>query len=180
MATPEQYLASPKWVDKMTKNFTVLDRNKNGYLSQEDYLAWVDTLNEVLKPDPKDLEQLRDGYVKLAAALGAKPGVQLTKDQYLRGAAEFAANQEESRKLLAEMEKANFAVMDTNKDGTISLEEYTKICEASKMGAEVAKFTFDAIDKNHDGKVQLKELYAMGDRFWFDRDENVLEGISVS
>ena len=164
----------------MKANFTVLDRNKNGFLALEDWMAWVDTLNKVLKPDPQDLEKLRDGYVKLASALGAKPGVQLTQDQYLKGAAEFASNQEESRKLLAETEKATLVIMDTNKDGTISLEEYTKICEASKMGAEVAKFTFDAIDKNHNGKVELKELSAMGDRFWFARDENDFEGLSVS
>ena len=176
--TAEQYLASPKWVQKMKLNFTVLDRNKNGYLSQEDYMAWVETLKKVLNPNPQDVENLRAGYVKLASALGAKPGVQLTEEQFLKGSAEFAGNREESRKLLDEIGKATYAVMDTNKDGKLSLEEYTKVCEASNMKAEFAKFMFDKIDKNHDGKVEVKELIAMGDKFWFDLD-NEYEGATV-
>lgn len=170
MPTPQEYLASPKWVEKMKQSFTILDRNKNGYLSQEDWTVLVDTLKKLVKMGPGEEEKLREVYVKYAAALGAKPGVRLDVDDYLQSVAKFASNQEESRKLLAEVNKASFAVIDTNDDGTISLVEYTKICEASNMTADIAKATFDAIDKNHNGKVELKELAALDDKFWFSLD----------
>lgn len=170
MPTPQEYLASPKWVEKMKQSFTILDRNKNGYLSQEDWTVLVDTLKKLVKMGPGEEEKLREAYVKYASALGAKPGVRLDVDDYLQSVAKFASNQEESRKLLAEVNKASFAVIDTNDDGTISLVEYTKICEASNMTADIAKATFDAIDKNHNGKVELKELAALDDKFWFSLD----------
>ena len=64
--------------------------------------------------------------------------------------------------------------MDMNKDGIISLEEYTKLCEACNMTAEVAKMMFDMIDKNHDGKLELKEVLAITNKFWFDRNDVML------
>ena len=181
MATTDDYLKSPKWVEKLKQNFTILDRNKNGYLSQEDYMAWVETLKKVLNPDPQNVERLREGYVKLAAALGAGPGAQLTQEQYLKATAEFVANcNEERRKLLDDLWEATYVVMDTNKDGKISLEEYTKVCVANNQTAEVAEFVFKAIDKNHNGTVELKELIASHERFLFDRGDNQFEGLSVS
>ena len=57
----------------------------------------------------------REGHMKLAAALGAGPGAQLTQEQYLKAMAEFVANcYEERRKLLDDLWEATYAVMDTN------------------------------------------------------------------
>ena len=132
MATADDYLKSPKWVEKFKRHFTMIDRNKNGYLSMEDYMAWPDTLKKVLSPDPQDVERLRQEYVKLATALGAKPGAQLTQEQFLKATAEFLAQltqeqflkataeflancNEERRKILDDMSEATYAVME-NKD----------------------------------------------------------------
>ena len=110
--------------------------------------------------------------MKLAAALGAGPGAQLTQEQYLKAMAEFVANcNEERRKFIRLVGSQAYAVMDTNKDGKISLEEYTKVCVANKQTAEVAEFVFKAIDKNHNGTVELKELIASYERFLFDHGQ---------
>ena len=181
MATADDYLKSPKWVEKFKRHFTMIDRNKNGYLSMEDYMAWPDTLKKVLSPDPQDVERLRQEYVKLATALGAKPGAQLTQEQFLKATAEFLANcNEERRKILDDMSEATYAVMDTNKDGKLSLEEYSKVCVAQGQTAELAEFVFKGIDKNHNGTIELKELLAWQDKFLFDRGDDQLEGLSVN
>ena len=133
-------------------------------------MLWVDAL-KTMNPDPQDIEKLRASSLKLAAALGAKPGVQLSQEEFLKGAAEFAANKE-SRKLLDEMGEAYYAVMDINKDGKLTLEEYTKVAEASNMPAESVKFYFDAMDKNHNGKIEVMEVVAMGHKFWFELEGN--------
>ena len=94
-------------------------------------MAWAETLKKVLNPDPQNVERLREGHMKLAAALGAGPGAQLTQEQYLKAMAEFVANcNEERHKLIDDLWEATCAVMDANKNGKISLEEYTKVCVA--------------------------------------------------
>ena len=52
-----------------------------------------------------------------------------------------------------------FDVLDTNRDGTISLVEYTKLFQSCNIpDPEIAKAVFDSIDADHDGKIQIKEL----------------------
>ena len=167
MATAQDYLGNTKWVEKMKQGFTFHDRNKNGYLSEGEFLLWVDNLKQALNPDPQDVERLRASCLKLSAVLGAKPGGKLSQDEFLKGAAEFAANKE-SHKVLDEMEEAYYAVMDINKDGKLSLEEYIKVGEAGKMSAEMAKVKFDTMDKNHNGKIDVKDVIAIGHKFWFE------------
>ena len=54
-------------------------------------MAWVEAFKQVFKPDPQDQDRLRDEYMKLSIELGAKPGVQLSEEQFLKGSAAFVA-----------------------------------------------------------------------------------------
>ena len=63
------------------EHFTVLDRNKNGFLSQEDWTLWVDNLKKIIMMKPDEEKKLRDIHVKFASLLGATgPGVQVKQD----------------------------------------------------------------------------------------------------
>ena len=79
----------------------------------------------------------------------------------------FASKEEENRPFVVELNKAWFEVLDTNDDGTINLEEYTKCIQASNFPPEAAKALFDAIDKNNNGKIETKELISKHVNFWF-------------
>ena len=168
MPTAAEFLANEKWVQKMRQHFTVLDRNKNGFLSQEDWTSWVDNLSKIIKMGAKEEARLREVHVKFAAKLGATgPGVQVSVDQFVAAVADFSSKREENSAFLTEVNQAWFDVVDTNDDGTISLAEYTKILQACNMSAEVAEMIFKAVDKNNNGKAEFKELAAMGEKFWF-------------
>jgi Ca2+-binding EF-hand superfamily protein len=172
--TAAQLLANEKWCKKMQDYFVVLDRNKNGSLSQEDWAIMLEDHKKVAMMSADEEAKLRDVHLRLAAKLGATgPGVQVSRDQFLKAAAEFSSKKEENTPLVIEVNQAWFNAVDTNDDGTICLEEYTKILQASNMSAEVAKAVFDAIDTNNNGKIEVDELLAMSKNFWFSVDNVV-------
>lgn len=73
----------------------------------------------------------------------------------MKAAAEFAANENESRACLNEAIDAIFDVLDTDKDGLIDLEEYTKLLQSCNVtGPKIAQAAFDSLDANHDGKIE--------------------------
>lgn len=67
-----------------------------------------------------------------------------------------------------------FNVLDTNKDGTLSLEEYTKLLQSCNItDPEIAKAVFNGVDINNDGKIEIMELYEVSDKFWFTLDPHI-------
>lgn len=171
MATEQKYLENENWIKKMKQQFDGFDKNKNGFLSQDDWIAWVNNLKTVLKVSDEKVKEIRELHLRYASLLGAvRPGVQVTQDEFIKAAAKFAANEKESKALLAEMNRAMFDVLDTNKDGTVSLTEYSKLLESQGMDPGVAKTVFDSVDANHNGKIEVKELFALSEKFWFTCD----------
>ena len=171
MPTEQEFLGNKEWVKKIKEHFTYLDTNKNGFLSVEDWILMVDTLTAILGMAEEKVTPVREVHIKLAARLGAKSGVQLTKEEFVKSAARFAENEDESRACLKEVTDALFDVLDTNRDGTLSLVEYTKLLQSCNIeDPEIAKAVFDSVDANHDGKIQIEELYEVSDKFWFTLD----------
>ena len=112
--------------------------------------------------------KLREVHTKFGAKLGVTgPGTALTVDEFMKSAADFSSKKEENSDFLTEVNQAWLDVVDTNKDGTISLSEYTKILEARNVTADVAKMVFDSIDANNNGKIELEELLGVSRKFWF-------------
>ena len=171
MPTEQEFLGNKEWVKKIKEHFTYLDTNKNGLLSVEDWILMVDNLKAILGMAEEKFKLVREAHINLASRLGAKPGVQLTQEEFVQTAAKFAANEDESRACLKEVTHVLFDVLDTNKDGTISLVEYTKLLQSCNIpDPEIAKAVFDSIDADHDGKIQIKELYDLSKKFWFTLD----------
>ena len=171
MPTEQEFLGNKEWVKKIKEHFIYLDINKNGFLSQEDWILMVDNLKVILGMAEEKLKTVREVHIKLASLLGAKPGVQLTEEEFVKTAAKFAANEKESRASLKEVTNALFDVLDTNKDGILSLDEYTKLLQSCNItDPEIAKAVFNSIDANHDEKIEIKELYELSDKFWFTLD----------
>ena len=171
MPTEQEFLKNKEWMKKIKEHFTYLDTNKNGFLSQEDWILMVDNLKAILGMEEEKFKTVKEVHIKLASRLGATPGVQLTPEEFIKTAAKFAANEYESRACLKEVTDALFDVLDTNRNGTISLTEYTKLLQSCNIAdPEIAKAVFDSMDPNHDGKIQITELYDLSDKFWFTLD----------
>ena len=168
MPTEQEFLGSKEWVKKIKEHFIYLDINKNGFVSQEDWTLMVDNLRAILGMAEEELKTVREAHIKLASRLGAKPGVELTEEEFVKSAAKFAANEKDSRACLKEVTDALFEVLDTNKDGSLRLEEYTQLLQSCNIAdPEIAKAVFNSVDLNRDGKIEVTELYEVSDRFWF-------------
>ena len=171
MPTEQEFLENREWVMKIKEHFTYLDTNKNGFLSVKDWILMVDNLKAILGMAEEKFKTVREGHIKLASRLGAKPGVQLTEEDFVKTAAKFAANEDESRACLKEVSDALFDVLDTNRDGTISLVEYTKLLQSCNVeDPEIAKAVFSSVDTDRDGKIQIQEFYDVSEKFWFTLD----------
>lgn len=168
----EKFLASETWVKKIKKGFLRLDVNKNGYVSLENYTLWVDNIEKEHNQDPEMIARLREVQTNFAGAYGLKPGVQFTQDQFVKAiaglaASESARKQNGERLLMFDLIDAWYDVVDSNHDGTITLDEYKKIFRARNLSDEAAEAVFRCVDQNHNGKLKRSELNDQQFKFWF-------------
>ena len=96
----------------------------------------------------------------------------VSKDDWLKKVAEMAATDQERIKrgeepLLARTTGTFFDVMDTNKDGFVTLEDFKLGYGAIGWDAAGAEQTFKAVDKNNTGKVGRKDMIESAHEFWY-------------
>ena len=170
---------SQRWVKRMRDIFEHLDFNKNGYLSVEDWTIWIDNIQRDINPDPALVEILRQKMTEYCAGIGLTPGVQLTQDEFVEKFANFAAAEKArhdrgEQPLLFKLNEAWYDVVDINRNGSLSLEEYSKVMSACNFAASSA---FMVLDKNRDGRVERSELNEQQYKFWFSVEDAHLEGM---
>ena len=143
-------------------------------------MMWITNLKkEVVDADPDLVEKLRQSTVVYwEAACGLKPGVQLTKDEFIDRMSKFCSSEAtKQHPLVFDYLEALYNVTDTNHDGFLSLEEYQKMLKASNFDASAAKIAFDMIDENHDGKLSREEMKKHVVGFWFNADDKETAGM---
>jgi Ca2+-binding EF-hand superfamily protein len=177
------YKDSPVWVKRMEEYFVQSDLNKDGYLSIEDFKMWSDNLEREVEADASILQKARKATLEYwEAACGLKPGVQLTKEQFIENMSKHSATEKAKfddgiTPLAFPYLDALFDAVDTNRDGYLQLDEYKKMMKASNFGAGTAKIVFDIIDANHDGKLSREELKSYNVKFWFTPDDPEAAGL---
>ena len=176
------YKNSPKWVKRMEEFFDQSDLNRNGTLSIEDFYLWIENLEKELKPDPALFEILREQSDIYWGSVGLKPGVHLTKQEFIDGMAEIAGDERAAydrgeKTPASQYSNAVFDVTDTNHDGFIQLSEYQKMMRASNFDANTAEYAFKLIDANHDGKLSRQELLDYNSKFWSSPDDPKAAGL---
>jgi Ca2+-binding EF-hand superfamily protein len=124
------YKNNPAWVKRAEEFFVQSDVNKNGYLSIEDFKMWSDNLEREVKADASLHQKTRKATLDYwEESSGLKPGVQLTKDQFIENMSKNAVAEKakldngETPRLCFCLD-AMFDVVDTNRDGYLQLDEY--------------------------------------------------------
>jgi Ca2+-binding EF-hand superfamily protein len=177
------YKDSPVWVKRMEEFFVQSDLNKDGYLLIEDFEMWSDNIEREVKPEASLLKKLHEATPEYwEAACGLKPGVQLTKDQFIENMSKFSAAEKArfddgKTPLVYPYLDASFDAVDINRDGYLQLDEYKKFMKASNFDAGTAKNVFDIIDTNHDGKLSREELKSYYVKFWFTPNDPEAAGM---
>ena len=179
----DAYKSSPAWVKRMEEFFVQSDLNHDGYLSIEDFDIWSDNLErEASEADPVLLQKARKATRELWESAGLKPGVFLTKEQFVDNMAkvsisEVAKHREGKESLFFNFIETVFDVVDTNNKGYLDLKDYELMMRVSNFDAGTAKMVFDIIDANHDGKLSREELRVYNIKFWFTPDSPEAAGL---
>lgn len=177
----EEFLQSASWVHRIGEVFVLLDTNKNGYLSLEDYELSTSKLAKVAEPDHKLLTVLRTRMEEFCTALGLTRGKRLTKEEYVKATAKLAEEEVARKKrgeelLLFKYKHAVYDVVDMNHDGCVTLDEYKKVFGAL-VGGEHAEASFKMLDKNNNGKIERSELNQHDYNFWYTIDDKDTKGM---
>ena len=72
---------------------------------------------------------------------------------------------------------AAFDVVDTDRSGYVTFEEFKVLMDASHLGEEEAKATFTVLDKNKNGKLERKEFISSNLKFWSTLDDQDTKGM---
>ena len=82
-----------------------------------------------------------------------------------------AANQEKIKRgeepLLPKTARTYFDMMDSDKDGFVSLEDFKLGAVATGWDAASAEQAFRAIDENNSGRVGLEDMIKFTHEFWY-------------
>ena len=176
MPTAADYLADAAWKKKWDDLFHVFDANKNGVVQLADVLIVIDRYRTNTTCSPEHLDALKAVLLEFATAMGiANAETKLDKTVWLQNAAAFcetdAAKLQKGETIFHKMNNASFDVVDKNRDGYISWEEFQVKMKAWNL-EDAARAAFDNSDKNEDGKLSRKEyiessvkhFYVLGDQ----------------
>ena len=182
MATVQDFLKNPKWVKRLDEAFHQIDRNGDGLVSRDDWIFVVDNLAKVVTDRPSEIAKLRAATLDFTAAMGLTEGVKAKKKKYIELAAnmavaEIAKVKRGEEMLMEKMENAVFDVVDTNRDGTITFDEYMVWIKAAGFPEDAGQAAFALLDKDKSGKIDRKEYISSFFKFWFHLDDPEVQGM---
>ena len=173
MPTAADYLADAAWKKKWDDLFHVFDANKNGVIQLVDILIIIDRYRANATCSPEHLDALKAVLLEFATAVGiANDKTKLDKTVWLQNAAAFCVTeaaklQKGEETIFHKVDNASFDVVDKNRDGYISWEEFQVVMKAWNL-EDAARAAFDNFDKNKDGKLSRKEYIESDVKYFYE------------
>ena len=161
--TPEDYLNNKEWVKRIETLFNVVDSDKDGFVTVNDLVINVKKYSH-FHSDPKVIENFRVAQTEFAAELGIKPGISVTKEEYVSAYAKLAPGEVAKVRsgegsVLHKMLNKVFDLIDTTHDGTVSRERYRDLAIASEVwNPKFVDSHYEIMDTNKNGKLERKEI----------------------
>ena len=176
MATVQDYLNNAKWVKRIDESFDTFDANKNGYITREEWLITVDKFAKIVTDRPAEIAKLRAATSEHANAMGLTEGVQVDKKKFRELAAamslaEIGRRDRGEMTMVEKADNARFDVLDKNRDGYVTWDEYKVVLKVVGLDEEVGRATFDLLDRNKSGKIDRKEYTDSNIKFWCTLDD---------
>lgn len=159
-------MASEFQIKKYRHMFNVFDTNSDGGFDKDDTMQVVARMAELrgISSDSPEYIRLRSDYESwwqmLGAQLDADHDGRVTEDEFVSFWVVFAdqaqAGNEALASLLVASGEMNFDLLDTNRDGAISLEEYTDWLKAQSVETDY-EACFKTLDLDGDGILNRYE-----------------------
>ncbi|XP_068217633.1 sarcoplasmic calcium-binding protein [Palaemon carinicauda] len=161
------------WRQKMRTHHQMMDVNKDGVVSWDDFEALVRKFSQFGHLSEKEIgrftDALRHVWEEEWGASG-DPYVFIGQEQFL-SQMEHVVNTKDLRKRVASPLPYFFKAVDRDGSGEISLEEFKMFYSCLGLSDKDAEESFAAIDLNSDGKLSRKEFVKLGRDFFLTEDE---------
>ena len=183
MSASEEHAHHPAWQRRMEELFIRLDRDNDGFVSMDDFMAQIDKFERDHVPTPSNgesspelIQNLRSCMQEICSAMGLTPGKKATKYEFIRDILVYAPREIEKRQkgedaLIDKLNNAWYDAICTTHDGHVTLEEWRIITNAWQLDHSVADKTFSTIDHENKGKISRKELNEKLFMFWFASED---------
>jgi Ca2+-binding EF-hand superfamily protein len=159
---------------KMTRMFQVYDVNRDGKLQADDFAAVGNSIAEQRGYPPGSAPQralsakYSDFWGRLSGQNGGKSSMSLAEflaimDAQLASRATFEAT-------VDDLGGAAFQVLDIDRDGKITIDEYRAFLIAHKIDPKLADAAFPKLDANGDGHLSEPEVLAIVKEFFYSDD----------
>ncbi|NEP14580.1 MAG: hypothetical protein F6K14_31165 [Symploca sp. SIO2C1] len=176
--TPEEFLSSSVWVARIKTYFKLMDVNGDGFLSLSDYEAIADRLVE-LQGNSSNYEEImtlfRDLFQNMiAGGASVDANTMIREEELVANAAKAVSVLQSAPAVGTRKNEVFFDIIDTNKSGEISREEYRKYLAIYSGGdqPERADKAFDSIDADGNGSITRTEFIEGHMGYWFTHPSN--------
>ena len=183
MSASEEHAHNPAWQRRMEELFIRLDRDNDGFVSMDDFMAQIDKFEREHVPtssngdsSPESIQNLRSCMQEICSAMGLTPGKKATKYEFIRDILVYAPREIEKKRkgedaLIDNLNNAWYDAVCSTHDGHVALEEWRIVTNAWQLDCSVADKTFSTIDRENKGKISRKELNEKLFMFWFARED---------
>ncbi|KAI4454449.1 reticulocalbin [Holotrichia oblita] len=160
------------WRQKMRTFHGILDVNKDGVISFDDFQLLADRFVNLGHMSDDKAQEFRELIKKIWEKQWGEIGPYnlVTVEQYLEDMLHVVNDKERSKKVHAFLPYL-FEALDKDQTGEVTLEEYKLFFECLGLSDEDAVFTFRVIDSNSDGKISKREFVHHGKEFFLSEDE---------
>ena len=167
---------SPVWINRMKIRFNSMDLDKDGISNENDIIQVARSVSAKLADASPEVEREMFEKMKKSTAYGVVAvnpnGVNV--DEYIEGMKKFS-NLPDAKERINELANITFGLVDTNKDGVLSLEElYEYGRNVLMMEEDMYGLVFEVMDLNKDGVIDFEEFRTMLEKMYLS-DEIIEE-----
>ena len=152
----------PEWIEKMKMRFAMLDLNNDGLHSNAD----VAIAAKRIAAYQNQGEEAEKRYFIILQAVTLAEDRGVTEEEFVQKLKNFVS-QPHAKEHVKELADTVFDVIDANKNGVISYDEYVQFHSILNASQKIIDTFFKAADTNKDGIIDRSEIQASYAKYFF-------------
>jgi len=157
---------------KMSHMFDVYDRDRDGYLEEDDYHRVIDNFAAVrsLKPAEPGYQAIHDAYMRVWHHLRGHADTnrddRVNLEEMLAYNERLISSEEAFHSDVLEIGGVLFNVLDLDRDGVVGEAEYRTFCLCLGIDESRSHEAFAKLDTNGDGRVNMEDTVRLVREFY--------------